>query len=110
MYRNPQALPRAFIAEQTIVADGPRDAIRRLLSRDVDVRRVAILEESPVSKPAGRGAAVAPGAGIEEYHPGDVRITVSSPSGGTLVFPETYLSSRKTCFGVAMMGFQRPEM
>ncbi len=94
LYRNPRALPRAFVAERARLARGPQQALEWLLDPRLDLARVVVLEEEPPAPdpqgPARVRTAAPARAEILEYHPGDVRIAASAPRGGYLVFSESY--------------------
>jgi len=92
IYRNPDALPRAFVADRTILARGPERALDLLQDPSVDLKRFVILEEPVSSAPASPSHNTRSGsrARIVDYRPGAVRITASAPQGGYLVFSETY--------------------
>ena len=72
IYENRDALPRAFLAESAIVAEGPQHALDLLLGGAVDLSRTVILEEDPPTSALGR---TGPGSGA-----GEVEITDYSPA------------------------------
>jgi hypothetical protein len=93
VYRNPHALPRAFVADHARVARDPPAALALLRDPRIDLRRVVVLEQSPdLTLPGTRHrTGSAPGtAEILDYQPGAARIAVSASAGGYLVFSETY--------------------
>ncbi len=91
VYRNPHALPRAFVVEKAKVASGPGQALAWLRDPRIDLEDIVILEQ-PAPPVDVRAATAAPrSAEILEYRPGEVRVAASSPTGGYLVFSETYL-------------------
>jgi hypothetical protein len=96
VYRNPGALPRAFVAEEARWVRGSEEALASLLDPRVDLAGVVVLEEPPVPAPARSASppdapeAASAGAEIRSYQPGDVRIVADSPRGGWLVFSEAH--------------------
>jgi hypothetical protein len=93
VYRNPHALPRAFVADQARAARDPPAALALLRDPRVDLRRVVVLEQSPgLTLPDTRRRTGSPPgtAEIRDYQPGAARIAVTSSAGGYLVFSETY--------------------
>jgi hypothetical protein len=93
VYRNPHALPRAFVVEKTRSARDPNQALRLVLDPRIDLAQVVVLEPAPRAEAARplRPGRARPGAEVLDHRPGDVRIAVSAPRGGYLVFSETYL-------------------
>jgi hypothetical protein len=85
VYRNPDAFPRAFVANRAIVARDARHAVALLMDPEIDLRHTVILEERLAWDPYGIGDARAPRARIVEYLPGDVRIEAEAPPGGGLL-------------------------
>jgi hypothetical protein len=85
VYRNPNAFPRAFVANRTIVARDALHAVALLMNPEIDLRQTVILEERLAWDPYGIGDARAPRARIVEYLPGDVRIEAEAPRGGGLL-------------------------
>lgn len=91
VYRNPHAFPRAFVVERAVVAENRQHALTLLDDPRVDLRQVVILEGSPPSAfPPHGGAPERPRARIIEYVPGAARVEARAPSGGYLVFSETF--------------------
>jgi hypothetical protein len=94
VYRNPNAFPRAFVANRAIVAGDARHAVALLMDPEIDLRQTVILEERLAWDPYGIGDARAPRARIVEYLPGNVRIEAEAPrGGGLLVFSEKFSPS-----------------
>jgi hypothetical protein len=93
IYRNRNALPRAFVVDAAHVAAGRAEALALLADPAVDIRRVVVLEGPlPSDLPAtssAEGSEPRP-AEIRDYRPGHVRLAAASPRGGYLVFSETF--------------------
>jgi hypothetical protein len=94
IYRNPKALPRAFVAERAVVAKSPDHALALMRVSSIDLGETVILERTPAPLPASHPIEpeLEARAEITDYRPGAVRVTVETPRHGFLVFSETYLS------------------
>jgi O-antigen/teichoic acid export membrane protein len=96
IYRNENALPRAFLVSEALVLPGEDAAAvdtRRQALLGTDLRRVVILEESPerdavpANTPANAGAA---SATIVEYTPNQVVVAVRTAEPAYLVLGDSY--------------------
>jgi hypothetical protein len=70
VYRNPGALPRAFLVDRQRVVDGADAALRATLDPRFDARRVAVTERPVAGIPLGAGGGGAP-AGTARLVGGD---------------------------------------
>jgi hypothetical protein len=92
VYRNLDALPRAFAVYGVRVATSPAEVLALLDDPTVDLRAVAIVE-SPVTAGASTPAASArppPQTTVREYRPGRAEIAVDCAASCYLVFSETF--------------------
>ncbi len=88
MYRNPDALPRAYLVERYRVAATPEAARQVLLSKDFDPRQEVIVQEKlPLEPAAQRGSGT---ASVEQYKTNHVVVSTTTPSSGILVFSDTF--------------------
>jgi hypothetical protein len=94
VYRNPHALPRAFVVDRAIGADDRTHALTLLRNPRIDLGRAVILERPfpPERSPRPQGGKSPGSADILDYRPGEVRIAVSTSGGGYLVFTESFAS------------------
>jgi hypothetical protein len=93
VYRNPQALPRAFLVGRHHRARDPAEALARLLADDFDPREEVVLFEDPPQVPAqaggpvtGEGTAVS----VERYRSEEVLVRTVAPHPGILVLSDTF--------------------
>jgi hypothetical protein len=82
IYRDPQALPRAFFVSRARAVSGD-EAVAAISGADFDPRQEVLLE-GPVTPPSSSPAAFAP-ASIEEYRAERVVLRVDAPEDGYLV-------------------------
>lgn len=87
VYRNPAALPRAFIVTDYQVANNRFAARSILLASDFDPSRQAILMERPPFPP---GTSTAGRASISNYNRNRVVIQAETDSSGILVLTDTF--------------------
>jgi membrane protein YfhO len=88
LYRNPQAMPRAFMVSGRRLARDPAEAKAILLSDGFDPRREAILYSLSSPPPSGRP----PRAEVQlrRYRTNEVLLHVSSDEEGLLVLSDTW--------------------
>ncbi len=89
--RNPDALPRAFFVDSTVVIESPEATWQRLRSDDFDPREVALLP-APIEgfKPAPADTGAAASAVLESYSPREIVWTVETNAPRLLVVSEVY--------------------
>lgn len=88
VYRNEQALPRAFLVPRARCADDA-SALREMRGGQLRYRDEVLLAGCAVPP----GSAAAPEAGtavIEAHDPGEVRLTAHTPGGAYLVLTDTW--------------------
>ncbi len=92
VYRNPDALPRAYRVHQAIPEPSdPRIAVRRLVSPGFDARRMVMLSPLPVAPPRTAAAAAAPeSTRIERYEEERVVVHTAGPTPAILVLTEAH--------------------
>jgi hypothetical protein len=94
VFRNDQALPRAFVAPRARCVED-RMALRLIRERAADLRQEALLgapcpDAEDMAAPAAPGEGGAARARIREHAPGRVVIEVETPSRGYLVLTDTW--------------------
>lgn len=90
IYRNEDALPRAFAVPRAEVVDGDSEMLRRL--SEADLTRVVLLEEDPGLGSLDRSATSDPGyrISVTEYGLSEVKIRAQMPEPGWLVLSDAY--------------------
>jgi len=83
-----QALPRVFLASQSIVESEPQKIVDKLLDPSTDLRTTVIVEsdEAKISFPTARSHT----ASIVEYLPSSVTIKTEAQQAGLLFLSDTY--------------------
>ncbi|MFC2023601.1 YfhO family protein [Chloroflexota bacterium] len=94
LYRNLNALPRAFVVYDVQVVDALDSAIEALRDKDFDYARSVVLSEAPEIEPGSQGRA---SVSIDEYLPssGNLVMTVHTSEPGVLVTSEPYYTERR---------------
>ena len=97
IYRNPRALPRAFVVSRQRTVSGTDAALRAVSSPGFDGRRVAVTERRlPGLSSAGRpGRGEGGRARIEHYGAQQVAIRASSRGSGLLVLSDVHFPGWK---------------
>jgi len=91
VYRNKDALPRAFVVYQIQIASDPRRSLELITSPGFVFRRAAVLEQVPPGweEPS---EVTSPGqARILRYAPAEVEIEVNTQQNGLLVLTDAYM-------------------
>jgi Bacterial membrane protein YfhO len=88
IYRNENAMPRAFLVSDAHCVDD-RETLRRLWTRDIDVRREVLLADCDRVPPAGPRGTVSH-AGIRAHTPGRVTIETKTDAPAYLVLTDTW--------------------
>jgi hypothetical protein len=86
VYRDPEALPRAFWVPRAIPVSG-EEAIRQISRPEFDPRREALVEGATGMSSTSTGALI--GAEIVDGRPERVRLSVDAPAAGPLVLMDT---------------------
>jgi hypothetical protein len=94
LYRNPSALPRAFVVYDVQVASAVEAALEALKADDFDYARSVVLPKAPDPEPGPPGQA---SVSIDEYLPtsGNLTIDVQTSQPGVLVLAEPYYIERR---------------
>ncbi len=93
IYRNNQALPRAFIVHHAEVIPDKDRILARLTEPDFDPRKSVVVEENVPNHPAlvaGGGSGSASPVAFERYEPNYIRLQTSLAEAGWLVLTDTY--------------------
>lgn len=87
VFRNPSALPHAWIVHDVVQA--PHDEILgRLASGQIDSRQTVLVEQTPPPTEAATGAAEP--VSFQSYKPDEMSMQVTASSAGFLVLSEVY--------------------
>ncbi len=90
VYRNPYALPRAWIVSQARVIPDPPALLAELADPDFDPYRQVLLEQEPANPPASCGPQIPDSELTLRERPNGITITVPSGAGGYLVCADTW--------------------
>jgi hypothetical protein len=88
LWRNPQALPRAFLAQSLRVEPDPAAALARLAAEDFDPTE-ALVESAPPGGPRA-GPLAGGSARLASHAPGRATVEVQTAGPGLLVFTEAF--------------------
>ncbi len=88
IYRNEQALPRAFLIDQAMVL--PDEEERKEALRTLDPRQVVILEEEVPDLPTGDRDATFREVESIDYRANEVTVTFKTPASSFLVLGDSY--------------------
>jgi hypothetical protein len=89
VFRNPNALERAFVVHDVRPVNDVREAMDRLVASGFDPRRQAVVEGAVPLPPGGGGEAVGE-ADIVAYGDTEVRVHASSSAPGLLVLTDAW--------------------
>ena len=89
LYRDPRALPRAWVVGAAETYTDPASAYKRTISSSFDPRRSVILEEAPPA-PLSRPGEIASRLRIKEPRPERILLQTSTAADGLLVLNELY--------------------
>ncbi|HZG68178.1 MAG TPA: YfhO family protein, partial [Herpetosiphonaceae bacterium] len=88
IYRNPTALPRAFLVHSVEVIPDENALLARLVAPDFPVSRTVLLAEpAPALQPPPAGSRE--GAIVTQYTPNEVKVTVQAPAPAILILSDT---------------------
>jgi len=91
VYRNRDALPRAFVVYRAEVVNGAAVSLERVLAPDFDFRTAVVLEETPADWAEPTELPATPAAvRIVAYQPNRVALTVETAAPGLLVLTDNY--------------------
>jgi hypothetical protein len=91
VYRNPDALPRAFVVHEADIVDGPAASLARVTDPSFDFRRSVVLEQTPTNwNPPSSGHPGDSTVTVVDYGPNEVVLAVSTSTTGLLVLTDTY--------------------
>ncbi len=92
IYENTRVLPRAFLVDRVIPAEGREQALAHLRRADFDPRREVILEGFPSNRPAAVTTGDLPLPTINEYRVNTVKMAVDAPRPAVLVLSDSYFT------------------
>jgi len=95
VYRNSNALPRAFVVDRSRQVDSGEEALSQILRRDFNPRQTVIFDPegpSPTARPSPPAvdASPLPDPVIVLYEPARVRLSTATPRDGYLVLSDVY--------------------
>ena len=90
IYKNPDALPRAYIAYAAESVLDEHAAVQRISSANFDYRRSVVIDSSPVLTFQSQGGMNVRAATIKRYTANRVDIKTESETPGLLVLTDTY--------------------
>lgn len=91
VYENKNALPRAFMVYDYRLAESKQEVIDLLMDKEIDLTKVAILEEAPAGSRSDLDLAEGEGEIIvRDYQENKVVVDVRTDKSGILVLTDTY--------------------